>query len=195
MIFFPADPRHPPHGRIDQVIYWGAVATVADLHVYTCDFDNGAVAFTDPADLPPLPPSGAAGGDLAGSYPNPSVATVSDGALSANIPKMTAGVLPAVNGSLLTNLPVPPPPAIGIPGTTFCGVRTLNGAGQFTLQETVDFPAAIASGAYCVLCQMTATGLLSVTGAPASAGGSFAVQSSIANLDSGNTFVYIVGYA
>lgn len=57
MIFFPRDPRHPPHGRIDEVIYYGAVATMADIHVYACDFDDGSLKFI----LPPGPGVGMPG--------------------------------------------------------------------------------------------------------------------------------------
>lgn len=124
MIFLPRFLAHPPHGRIDGVIYWGAVSTVAHKALYFVDYDDGSVGFLPVGDLPGGPPSGPAGGDLGGTYPNPTIDDVPDVALSANIPIMTAGILPAVNGSLLTNLPIPAP-AQG-------GIGQLDGAGNFT---------------------------------------------------------------
>lgn len=102
MIFSPRFPAHPPKGRIDNVIYWGASSTVASYAFYFVDLSTGDVGFLPAASLPGGNPTGPAGGDLGGTYPNPTVDNVPDGALSANVPLMTAGVLPAVDGHLLT---------------------------------------------------------------------------------------------
>lgn len=103
---------------------------------YFCDLSNGAVGFLPEASMPPSPPNGAAGGGLAGTYPNPTVSAVPDAALSANVPVMAAGVLPAVDGSLLTNLP--------LPASLFSGVdQPLDGSGQLVLTAPVPFTSIV----------------------------------------------------
>lgn len=137
MIFRARYPRFPPQGRIDGVIYWGAVPTVANLIFYAADLDTNNQVVVPQADLPSGPPSGAAGGDLGGTYPNPSVETCPDAALSANVPIMTAGVLPAVDGSLLTNLPAAPP--------VYSGQGNLDGSGQLEVDTPTSVAALVAS--------------------------------------------------
>ncbi len=90
MIFKPRFPRRPPQGRIDWVVYSGAKIPMADVHLYAVDYDTGDVFYVSPADLVGVPVTGAAGGDLSGTYPNPSVDNVPDAALSANVPLLDA---------------------------------------------------------------------------------------------------------
>lgn len=91
-------------------------------------------------------PSGPAGGDLAGFYPNPSVATCPDAALSANIPIMTAGVLPAVDGSQLTNLPVAPGPRWLSGNLDGSGTLDLSGIGILPSGAVASFQGATGTG-------------------------------------------------
>lgn len=195
MIFFPRDPRHPPYGRIDEVIYYGALGTMADWHVYACDFDTGELIFLDPALLPGLPPTGAAGGDLTGTYPDPSIGTCPDGALSANVPLMTAGVLPAVNGSLLTNLPAASSVVAGAPNSSWAGVALLDPAGTVFLTLGVDVPDCNtgATQAVVVACGASALGTIVSSGLVVPAG-TISITSLLGAADSGLQVNFILCY-
>lgn len=137
MIFLPRFKHRPPQGRIDGIIYYGAVPDVSTYAFYYVDLSNGAVGYLPEADLPAGAPSGPAGGALNGSYPNPGIASVPDAALTANVPVMTAGVLPAVDGSQLTNLPTVP--------TLDSGIALLDSGGTVTITVPSGAVAVVAT--------------------------------------------------
>lgn len=193
MIWRARFPRRPPAGRIDGIMYYGGIRTMADLIFYAVDLDTNAQIVVPQADMPPSPPSGAAGGGLSGIYPNPVVAAVPDAALGPNVPVMTAGVLPAVSGALLTDLPVVP---IGVPGTCAVGSAILDGAGQVVLTAGSEFPNPVGGGVVAFLVAVGAgtLGVLSVDGGGVGSGGTITVTSSLGVADSGLPIIFSAGY-
>lgn len=193
MIWRARFPRRPPAGRIDGIMYYGGVRTMADLLFYAADLDTNQQVVVPQSAMPPAPPNGAAGGGLSGTYPNPTVAAVPDSALSANVPVLVAGVYPAGDGQNLTNLP---PVDLGKVGTCFGGTGTLVGMGACSLVAGVDFPNPVGGGvsAFVVCIGVNATGILTVSTGGVGPGDTVTVTSSAGMSDSGTFFVFHVAY-
>jgi len=128
VIFLPADPFNPPHGRIDGVIYFGAVPMSNVVHFVGWQPSDNTLRWWDNSVWSDLEAAFAPGGVLDG-YDGSNLYNIAASGLAAggafpaisgaNLTSIPAsglaagGTFPAIDGSALTNLPPPPTLASG----------------------------------------------------------------------------------
>lgn len=120
MIFKPTNPFHPPYGRIDEVIYYGAVAMSFPLMPVAYDEVGLILDRWDSASSSWLP------------------VPIDDSQLSADVVLAPGAVLPVLDGSNLTGVVHQQPQG---------SVTTLDGAGHLTI--TLTNPTLLASLIAC----------------------------------------------
>lgn len=157
-IWQPLDKFHPAYGRVDGVVYYGGVPVAQPMLPSVWDPTGIQMVYWDSATSSWLPIS------------------VQDSQLSVDVVLAPAGVLPALDGSALINLPGPAALQAGSGG--------LNGAGQLVVNLTNNAANMVVSWANGI----TGAGQLTANSTGPS---QFQVSSSAGAVDAGLAFYYI----